>query len=66
MNASERVRDALQERPLTVNEIHEETGVNVVSVRKILGIAIAFGAVSSRRNPGMKLMRYSLNMLMGD
>lgn len=66
MNASERIRDALSERPLTVNEIYEETGIALSSIRKILGVAIAFGAVSARKNPGAKLMRYEINMLLRD
>jgi len=62
-NVSERIRIALSDRPLTVQEIKEETGIAEVSIRKVLSTAIAFGVVSGRRNPGKTLLRYELTGL---
>jgi len=59
-NISERIRAALEARPLTVQEIKEETGVAEVSIRKVLSTAIAFGAITGRRNPGKSFLRYEL------
>jgi len=64
MNASEQIREALAERPLTVNEIFEETGIADISIRRILGTAIAFGAVTAKRNPGSRLLRYELDKML--
>ncbi|RLA39712.1 MAG: hypothetical protein DRR06_18690 [Gammaproteobacteria bacterium] len=60
MNASERIRNALVKESMTVRQLFEETGVSEISIRRILGTAIAFGAITATRNPTMRCLRYKM------
>lgn len=60
---AEQIRKCIKRSPKTRAEIEEETGLKSNDIRRVLSVAVTFGAVRAVRSPSIKVLRYGLTDL---